>query len=162
MEELWKQLSEGFWDWHLQKDEVNLVIQQFHRNYSSFERIAFLHKKLMDPLNISLALEITAYMHEDELKELMPGLLNALIAYNGLTPRSEAIILKISKIWLLDNVERLVEPVLLSSDTDYAVYLCILGLYKQIDRDLTTRLAHRASNHSDPDIKEAGEDFLEG
>jgi hypothetical protein len=39
-------------------------------------------------------------------------------------------------------------------------YRRLLELYFLLDRDLTQALATRASHHSDPDTREAGEDFL--
>ncbi len=39
-------------------------------------------------------------------------------------------------------------------------YRRLLELYSQIDQNLTLRLARRAAAHSDPDTREAGEEFL--
>ncbi|GET38203.1 hypothetical protein [Microseira wollei] len=65
-------------------------------------------------------------------------------------------ILSLPKTWLLENLEKIAEP-LLKNGTDEE-YRRLLELYIQIDRELTERLAKRAQ-HEDSDIREVGEDF---
>lgn len=65
-------------------------------------------------------------------------------------------ILSLPKTWLLENIEKIAEP-LLKNGTDEE-YRRLLELYIQIDRELTERLAKRAQ-HEDSDIREVGEDF---
>jgi hypothetical protein len=67
-------------------------------------------------------------------------------------------ILSLPRDWVLANLEREAEPLL--QEGTYEEYRRFLELYALLDRDLTLRLARRAAAHSDPDIREAGEDFL--
>lgn len=68
-------------------------------------------------------------------------------------------ILAIPKEWVLHHIEQLAEP-LLQLEDDWE-YRRLLEVYELLDDSLKRRLAVRAKNHSNPDIREAGEDFLE-
>jgi len=60
--------------------------------------------------------------------------------------------------WLLENIEQYAAPLLAYDDDEE--YRRLLELYSLIDRDLTLKLARRAAEHADSDIREADEDFL--
>jgi hypothetical protein len=60
---------------------------------------------------------------------------------------------------VLERVEAVAEPHLINGDLEeYARYL---ELYLLLDEELTRKLAQRALAHSDPDVVEAGQDFIE-
>jgi len=59
---------------------------------------------------------------------------------------------------LIGVIPSIAEPIL-SSGTDDE-YRRILELYEKIDGALTEQLARRAAANADPDIQEAGIDFL--
>lgn len=67
-------------------------------------------------------------------------------------------ILLIPKEEILARIEQIAEPILITGD--YDEYRRLLELYILLDKELTRKLALRAANDPDPDIKEAGEDFL--
>jgi hypothetical protein len=69
------------------------------------------------------------------------------------------IILSLPRDWVLSNIESSVEPLL--SNGTYDEYRRFLELYSQLDRNLTLKLARRAFEYSDEDIREAGEEYLE-
>ena len=50
-------------------------------------------------------------------------------------------------------------PYLINGDMEE--YRRYLELYLLLDEELTRKLAHRALAHSDPDVIEAGQDFIE-
>jgi hypothetical protein len=67
-------------------------------------------------------------------------------------------ILSLPRAWVLEKIE-IEAGNLLDWDDDW-IHRRFLELCSLLDRDLTIRAAHKASTHQNPDIKEAGEDFL--
>ncbi len=68
-------------------------------------------------------------------------------------------ILSLPSDWVLARIEQVSEPYLLTGT--HEEYRRFLELYQELDHPLTLALAQRAASHPDPDIREAGEDFLE-
>jgi hypothetical protein len=72
------------------------------------------------------------------------------------------VILSFPKDFLLANIEKSAETVLSNATQDaYVEYRCLLALYDKIDYQLTYRLAQRALQSEDEDVREAGEDYME-
>ncbi|HAZ43747.1 MAG TPA: hypothetical protein DDW76_27635 [Cyanobacteria bacterium UBA11369] len=72
------------------------------------------------------------------------------------------VILTLPRDFVLANIEKSAEPVLDSAVKDaYVEYRCLLTLYLKIDPYLTYRLAQKALEHEDEDVREAGEDFMD-
>jgi hypothetical protein len=69
-------------------------------------------------------------------------------------------ILSLPRDWVLARVERAAEPLLSAGGEEE--YRRLLELYAELDTGLTRRLADRAARHEDPDVREAGTDFLRG
>jgi hypothetical protein len=69
------------------------------------------------------------------------------------------LIKKLPREWVLSNIEEVAEPLI--SNGDYFDYSMILGLYDELDQDLTAKLAKRAYESNDEDTKEVGEMWLE-
>jgi hypothetical protein len=67
-------------------------------------------------------------------------------------------ILNLPREWVLERIEAVAEPLLQRGD--YEEYQRLLELYRDLDPGVTRRLAERAAAHADPDVREAGEDFL--
>ncbi len=109
--------------------------------------------------NHYLVIFVLRYVGPEELKELLPFLMSHARSVHGYLHHVREIILRLPKDWLLEHIEAVAEPLLKTgSDDDYRRFL---ELYFQIDPKLTERLAQRAADSPDPDIREAGEDFLE-
>jgi hypothetical protein len=71
------------------------------------------------------------------------------------------VILSFPKDFLLANIEKSAETVLSNATQDaYVEYRCLLALYYKIDDQLTYRLAQRALQSEDEDVREAGEDYI--
>ena len=71
------------------------------------------------------------------------------------------VILSFPKDFLLANIEKSAETVLSNATQDaYVEYRCLLALYFKIDYQLTYRLAQRALQSEDEDVREAGEDYM--
>lgn len=65
----------------------------------------------------------------------------------------------IPRDWVLKHIEELAEP-LLEREDDYE-YHRLFEVYEGLDKTLARKLALHALESSDPDIQEAGSDFLE-
>jgi hypothetical protein len=94
-----------------------------------------------------------------DLKELLTFLLSHSISVHQYLFAFRAIILRIPRDWLAQNIETAAEPFLKEGDDE--TFRRFLELYFQIDSSLTRRLAERAVASSDADTREAGADFLE-
>jgi len=106
-----------------------------------------------------LTTTVLEYVPIEELKELLPLLLSHACSVHAYLDRVRQIILRLPKDWLVEHIEAASES-FLESGTDEE-YRRFLELYFMLDPILTARLAHRAAAASDPDIREAGQDFLE-
>lgn len=60
--------------------------------------------------------------------------------------------------WLMNNIDQELDLIL--EDGDYEEYRCLLELCSQLDKDLMLKIATRALDNSDKDIKEAGADYM--
>jgi uncharacterized protein (DUF433 family) len=61
--------------------------------------------------------------------------------------------------WLLEHIEAAAEPTL--RQNDFLDWANILDVFSRVDSNLGTRLALRAAQHSDYDIRAWGEDYLQ-
>jgi hypothetical protein len=144
--------------WHHLVDRELAYIQtrqEFLNNCT--DRIAFIKKALQNPAERGTALRLIEYLKIEERQILLNDLVDlASVSHSDVELGRQAILL-LPKTWLIENIEKSAEP-LLKDGTDEE-YRRLLELYIQIDRELTERLAKRALQHKDPDIREAGEDF---
>jgi hypothetical protein len=65
--------------------------------------------------------------------------------------------------WVLARIEAAAEPLLIASTEQfqYEEFRRLLELYEQLgNEELLARLAQRALEHDDEDVREAGQDFL--
>jgi hypothetical protein len=99
-------------------------------------------------------------LNEKELEQVFPELVFLAGTAHAALHAVRAAIRSLPRDWLLANLEEAAEPFLRQgTDDEYRRYL---ELYDELDRDLTARLARRAAAHPDADIREAGQDYLEG
>jgi len=104
------------------------------------------------------ALEAAAMLPIEERKELLPDLV-AVASYAGAhLVRAQQLILSFPIDWLIQNIEAASEPLLEYGDAEE--FRRILELYSQLQPALTARLAERASTHTNPEVRPAGEDFM--
>jgi hypothetical protein len=90
---------------------------------------------------------------------MMPELFAFATWQNQVTELAKELIFSVSREWLRDNILTFVEPLL--QGTDYEEFWGALEIVDQIDRPKALALARRIATHTDPDIREAGETFLE-
>jgi hypothetical protein len=106
----------------------------------------------------STALFVLKYMKAVELEQLFGDLVFLASFSHGAVHVVHNAILSLPRKWVLTNIETVAEP-LLEKGT-YDEYRRLLELYVELDHKLALKLGHRAIRHADPDIREAGEDFL--
>lgn len=113
---------------------------------------------LNEPSERPAALRLVPFLKEEERKELFSDILAIASFVNGMTDYARDLILDFPKDWLMANIEEPAERLL---SYGYEEYRGIWEIYIRLDHSLATRLALRAADNPDPDIKEAGDDFLE-
>jgi hypothetical protein len=106
----------------------------------------------------SAALRFFSYLTGAEQQQLFPDLVFLASSAHGSIDFVRDLILSLPRDWVLNNIEREAEPHL--REGTYDEYRRFLELYELLDVGMTQRLARRAAVHSDPDIREAGEDYL--
>ena len=105
------------------------------------------------------ALYIARWLSADELMQVFGELVRLASFAHGSVQTVRDLLLSLPREWVLTHIEEAAEPQL--HDGTYDEYRRLLELYIQLDHDLTLKLARRALMHSDPGIREAGEDFLD-
>ncbi len=121
------------------------------------DRVSAIKKALHAVGERATALRLIEYLKIEERQSLFNELVDlASVSHSDIELCRQAI-LSLPKTWILENIEKSAEP-LLKNGTDEE-YRRLLELYFEIDYSLTERLAKRALQHDDPDIREAGEDF---
>lgn len=132
----------------------------------SGDRAAVVRKGLRQPgPERAAAMRVLPYLLFEEREELFPDLVElASTAHGGIQTVRDAI-RSLPRDWVLAHIEEAAEPLLKAATAAYGFeeYRRILELYHQLgDRDLTRRLAERALAHEDEDVREAGQDALDG
>ncbi|MCA1995148.1 MAG: hypothetical protein LDL41_24330 [Coleofasciculus sp. S288] len=144
--------------WH-KVFEKEIAYIQARQNFlnNCTDRIELIKKALHNPTQRGTALRLIVYLKIEELQSLFDALVDlASVSHSDIELCRKAI-LSLPKTWVLANIEKTAEP-LLQDGTDEE-YRRLLELYIDIDRELAQRLALRALQHDDPDIREVGEDF---
>lgn len=104
------------------------------------------------------AISVAGYLSKNDLLQLFPELLHLASFSHGAIESVRTLIRSLPLKWVLANVEEAAEPLL--TEGSYDEYRRLLELYVEIDRDLALKLARRALQNSDHDIKEVGRDFM--
>jgi len=144
--------------WHKVFDQETAYIQSrqdFFNNCT--DRIGVIRKALHNPTERGTALRLIEYLEVEDRQSLFDDLLDLASVSQSDIELCRKVILSLPKTWVLANIEKSAEP-LLQDGTDEE-YRRLLELYLDIDRELAQRLAIRALQHDDPDIREVGEDF---
>jgi hypothetical protein len=108
--------------------------------------------------NPRLVVDVLEHLNPEDLKESLPFLVEHSRSVHGHLHALRRLFLLLPKSWLVENVEAAVEPWLQTGDDEY--YRRFLELYFLIDRQLTRRLVERAAASNNPDVRDAGMDFL--
>jgi len=148
---VWFQLVES-------KRMFALAFQQFLSEEG--DRVGLLKQALYTGgVERATALSVIPHLPLAERMQLFPDLVFFASSAHGSIQAFRDIILALPHDWLLAHIEREAEPLL--REGTYDEYRRFLELYHQLDRDLTLKLARRATAQADEDIQEAGADFLD-
>lgn len=104
------------------------------------------------------AIYVLKSLKPTELQELFDVLVFHASYSHGAIGSIRDAILSLPHDWVLAKIDGVAEPLL--ANGTYDEYRRLLELYALLDPGLTRRLAERAAQNPDPDIREAGEDFL--
>lgn len=121
------------------------------------DRVRLLRKALLGPDRIT-AIHVASYLRQDELAELFRELVFLASVSHGLAGAIRKLLMSLPREFVLREIEEVAEPLL--REGDYDVYRRLLELYSELDAGLVRRLATRAAQNPDEDIREAGLDFL--
>ncbi len=121
------------------------------------DRVAIIKMALLQG-KTDVAMYLIQYMSGNELFALFERLLPYAVRMHRYTHATREAILKMPKDAVLAQIEAAIEPYL--ANGTYDEYRRVLELCEHLDAEMTQRLARRAAAHSDPDIREAGEDYL--
>ena len=105
------------------------------------------------------AIYMLSYLKASELQQLFSDLVFLASFSHGAIGAVRSAILSLPRQWVLTNIEQIAEPLL--HDGTYDEYRRLLELYIDLDYDLAFRLARKATEQTDEDIREAGTDFLD-
>jgi hypothetical protein len=124
---------------------------------TSGNRLGAIRDAIRDPVRRGTALRLLHYLSDSERESLFDDLLEiAAVDHSDIELVRQAL-MSLPREWVVGRIEDQAEP-LLSTGT-YVEFRRLLELYKLLDPELTARLARRARESADPDIREAGEDF---
>lgn len=121
------------------------------------ERIKTLKVLLRGP-NRETALDGASSLTMDEKKQLLPEWINLARAAHSPFQIAWKVIESLPREWVLANIEKEVDAILKNEEeTDYWMFL---QLYARLNGTLMRKLAERASNHAEPEIRELGVEYL--
>jgi hypothetical protein len=122
------------------------------------DRVSALRSALRSP-DRWLALSICAALSMEEKMAMFPEWVYLASWSHGAIEIPRNIILSLPRKWVLERIEAEVESYLVRGGPDE--FRRFMELYAELDRDALVKLASRAKKHPDPEVREAGDDFLE-
>ena len=137
--------------------------QAFHDSLAHFlqdkdQRVAALRQVLRSGDRL-LALSAAQHLELEEKKQLLPEWAHLARCAHGPFSWAWNMILSLPRDWVLEHLPTEVDAILGKEEWDD--YWMFLQLYLKLDPSLTKNLADRAAKHSDPDIRELGEEYLQ-
>jgi len=115
-------------------------------------------KEGLQSKNRHTAIYFLKYLKQDETQKIFSELVYLASFSHGAIVAIREAILSLPRDWVLSRIETVAEPYL--SEDDGEAYRRFLELYQQLDDKLMEKLAKRAVESHNQDIKEAGTDFL--
>jgi hypothetical protein len=122
------------------------------------ERLTVVRKALTGPER-NTALWVARSLTPDELKQLLPELVHLARSVHGPFEAVWNLILSLPREWVLAHIDAELDAILQHEEEDD--YWMFLQLAERLDPALALRLAKRASAHSDCDIRELGEEYVQ-
>lgn len=150
-DELWRQLVEAESRFYA---AGNLVLTSC-RN----QLVELIRPALLRPHQTVTALRMAKFLTIEERQSLLPDLLGIACSYHGQTAFARELVLDLPHEWLINNIEASAERLL--QYNSYEEYQGLFQIYMELDLTLAKKLTERAARHSDPDIQDASDHFLE-
>lgn len=125
---------------------------------SNLDRVQIIQSALHNG-EIAPVLYVAQFMSESEKKQLFAQWVDLASQAHRYIAQVRKIIHSLPQEWVIANIEAIAEPILQHGTEDE--YRRMLEIYRELDGALTRRLATRATQHQDSEIREAGFDFLE-
>jgi hypothetical protein len=123
------------------------------------DRVGVIVEGLKSRPQREIALGVLALMMRSEKHAVLDSLVRlSSVGHREITFCREAI-LSMPRKWVVANIEESAEPLLQGGN--HEEYRRLLELFIELDRELTRKLALRALQSKDADIREAGMDFIE-
>src|SRR5215813_9525740 len=120
------------------------------------DRAGLVREIMVEDRNV--ALKLAEYLSESEYKQLFDLWVGGA-SHHKYVGMYRKFITALPRDWVLERVEAAAEPYLINGDMEE--YRRLLELYLLLDEELTRKLAQRTLTHSDPEVIEAGQDFIE-
>lgn len=152
---VWRNLVRAHQDAH---ESYILALAEFKK--PNIDRVNLVRRSIWDGRDIPTVVAILPQLTPDELAALFPELVFLASWIQGGAIAVRQAILSLPKDWVVANIESVTESMLNREDS-VAEYRRLLELYSLLDPGLTRRLASKALLQSDPEVREAGQDFLE-
>ena len=146
---IWDRLAESY-------GAYNLALGAFLRD--GVDRVALLRVAMQGRHDMAGAYMLR-YLKPGELQQLFPELVYHASYANSVIQLMRDAILALPRSWVITHIEEVAAPLLENATDDE--YARLLELYHSLDTTLTLRLAERAASSFDPDIREAGEYYLD-
>ena len=146
--DLWERLASAF-------REYSKALREFFSE--RVDRVALIRQALRTD-DWYVALDVASYLKEEDHKQLFDLWVSGA-SYQKSVHIYRKFILSLPREWVLERIEAEAERHL--SEGGLEEYRRLLELYLLLDEELTRKLAQRALAHSDPDVIEAGQDFIE-
>lgn len=106
-----------------------------------------------------IALHLLQFITQSEHLQLFDELVYLCSFAHGAIGKAREVILALPRDWVLANIEQSAEPLLINGT--YDEYRRFLELFIELDPEITLKLAQRAKNHEDSDVREAGIEFIQ-
>ena len=103
------------------------------------------------PAHYALAVAMMEAVPQEELKQLLPELVELASWYNGVITFVQNLILSLPREWVLEHIEECTAPYLTKeTEEEWGVFL---GLYELLDKDLYEKLHTAARLHPNPEVR---------
>ncbi len=146
-------------EWRRYCEAHRSFLEASHRFFTAeIDRAAVVREALRTGTDKFTSFDVISRMRPDELMPLFDLLVEWASTGHGSIQIFRDAILRLPRAWVLARIEEVAEPFLAAGSDDE--YRRFLELYEQLDPALTLKLAERAAEHPDEEIREAGQDYL--
>jgi hypothetical protein len=140
------------------KAELEMLEYTF-RNRPRSEVLDCLKEGLTHPGERRFALDLLRVLPEENRRALMLEIIGLAAWQNGQMQKAQELVFSVSGDWLQENLESLAEQFIAHADP--VDLWGLLDICSRVDKKIALKLAQRFAASADPDIRDAGESFVE-